>query len=57
MSLLRDFLGPKGDTVQILLKRQDKPVAAIYKDNEREIRSPSLKKDNAADEAPNRNNQ
>jgi len=45
---LLDIFVPR-DTLQILLKKQGKPVAAIYKDNEREIRSPSLKKDETAD--------
>jgi hypothetical protein len=40
-----DYLGPKGDTVQVILKRKGKPVAAIYKDDEQEIRSPALKQD------------
>lgn len=39
---LTDSLAPRGDTVQIILKRHGVPEAAIYKDDEREIRSPSL---------------
>ena len=57
MSFLRDILAPKGDTVHILLKRRGEAVAAIYKDDEREVRSPSLKKDKASDEASDRNSE
>jgi len=45
MSRFRDFLGPTGDTVQVILKKRGKPVAGIYKDDKREIRSPSLEKE------------
>ena len=55
MGMLRDILAPREDTIQILLKRQGKPVAAIYKDDAREVRSPSLKKDKALDESSNHN--
>ncbi|HSG29338.1 MAG TPA: hypothetical protein VLA34_12730 [Candidatus Krumholzibacterium sp.] len=55
MKRLLDILAPKGDTIQILLKKRGKTVAAIYKDDEREIRSPSLKKDKAADDASDLN--
>ena len=47
MSRLSDFLGPRGDTVQVILKRRGKSVGGIYKDDKREIRSPSLTKDKA----------
>lgn len=52
---LSDFLGPRGDTLHLLLKRRDKVVAAIYKDDEQEIRSPSLTQNKEADEPPNHN--
>lgn len=55
MSRFSDFLGPKGDTVHILLKRRGKPVAAIYKDDEREVRSPSLQKDSAVNDTSTHN--
>jgi len=29
MSRFRDFLGPKGDTIQIILKKKGKPVTEI----------------------------
>jgi hypothetical protein len=54
MSRLRDFLGPRGDTVQVILKKRGKPVAGIYKDDEREIRSPTLKEEEV-DEKTDRN--
>jgi hypothetical protein len=38
----------------VILKRRGKPVAGIYKDDEREIRSPSLQKEEA-DEKTDRN--
>jgi hypothetical protein len=43
---LTDDLGPKGDTVQLILKRRGVAEAAIYKDDKQEIRSPSLQQDN-----------
>ncbi len=55
MSRLRDFLSPKGDPVQVILKRRGKPVAAIYKDEKQEIRSPALPKDKEADESSGHN--
>jgi hypothetical protein len=55
MSRLRDFLSPKGDPVQVILKRKGKPVASIYKDEKQEIRSPALQKDKQADEPSDHN--
>jgi hypothetical protein len=55
MSRISDFLGPKGDTIHILLKRRGDAVAAIYKDDEREVRSPSLQKDKAVNDTSTRN--
>jgi len=52
MSRFRDFLGPRGDTIQVILKKRGKPVAGIYKDDEQELRSPSLQKKEDADEKP-----
>ena len=47
-----DLLAPKGDTVQVILKRKGKPVAGIYKDDKQEIRSLSLQ-DKADDDDRN----
>jgi hypothetical protein len=55
MSLFTDSLAPKGDHVHILLKRRGRPVAAIYKSDEKEIRSPNIQKDKVNDAKSNRN--
>jgi len=52
---LQDILTPRGENLQIILRRRGEPEAAIYVDNEREIRSLSLQKDKATDEEPHRN--
>lgn len=52
---LQDILTPRGESLQIILRRRGEPEAAIYVDNEGEFRSPSLAKDKATDEAPHRN--
>ena len=45
MSKLTDTLAPKEDSVQFILKKKGRPVAALYKRGEHEeYRSPSLKK-------------
>lgn len=55
MNRFIDSLAPKGDHVHILLKRRGRPVAAIYKSDEKENRSPNLQKDKVNDEKPDRN--
>jgi hypothetical protein len=44
MGRLYDILSPKGETIQIILKRKGKPVSGLYVDDKQEIRSPSLDK-------------
>jgi hypothetical protein len=55
MTRIFDYLAPKKDSVQVLLKRKGRPEAAIYKDGDLEVRSPSLQKDKVNDEKRDRN--
>ena len=44
MGRLTDYLTPREDSVQFILKKKGKPVAALYKKGEdEEHRTPSLK--------------
>jgi K+/H+ antiporter YhaU regulatory subunit KhtT len=54
MRRLYDILSPKGDTVQVFLKRKGKTEAVIYKEDEKEFRSPSLQKDRSRNEKADR---
>jgi len=54
MKRLIDNLEPKSDTLQIILKRRGKPVAGIYIDDKREVRSPTLPVEKEANEALDR---
>jgi hypothetical protein len=48
MKALIDKLKPRGEVVQVTLKKKGVPVARIYSDDKREFRSPSLDKEDDA---------
>lgn len=50
---LVDYLTPKGDSVQLILKKKGKPVSGIFVDDKQEIRSPELA-EKEQDEKPDR---
>ena len=50
-----DDLAPRGDHLQMILKCRGEPKAAIYVDDEREIRSPALQEGQTADAPTSRN--
>ena len=56
MKRIYDFLGPRGENLQVILRKSGVPVSGLYSDDRGEVRSPDLDK-KRDDVRTDRNNQ